>query len=142
MTHISTFISLIACMTLAVSAYVVFTDKTQGNILNNFPRVSSCHFSGSHLMTDLQLQDDTLINVARFSFGLNMFTTLPLELFVCREVSFWLLSFPSSIDTIVIRWLSSTSFHTKFLANNAISSLRRRYFTHLCLVSFELATSF
>jgi len=27
-----------------------------------------------------------MINVARFAFGLNMFTTLPLELFVCREV--------------------------------------------------------
>ncbi|TEB38377.1 AAAP amino acid permease [Coprinellus micaceus] len=67
-THISTFVSLIACTTLAVSAYVIFTDRTQGNILNNFP------------------QDDTLINVARFAFGLNMFTTLPLELFVCREV--------------------------------------------------------
>ena len=32
------------------------------------------------------LQNDTLINIARFCFGLNMFTTLPLELFVCREV--------------------------------------------------------
>ncbi|KAG1716628.1 hypothetical protein ID866_506 [Astraeus odoratus] len=31
--------------------------------------------------------NDTLINVARFCFGLNMFTTLPLELFVCREVT-------------------------------------------------------
>ncbi|KAF9531648.1 amino acid transporter [Crepidotus variabilis] len=67
-THISTFISLISCMTLAISAYLVFTNKTQGNILNNFPR------------------NNTLINVARFSFGMNMFTTLPLELFVCREV--------------------------------------------------------
>ncbi|KAI0717196.1 amino acid transporter [Cerioporus squamosus] len=67
-THISTFISLVACSTLAISAYIVFTDKTQGNILNNFGRY------------------DTLINVARFCFGLNMFTTLPLELFVCREV--------------------------------------------------------
>ncbi|KAF5355086.1 hypothetical protein D9756_005283 [Leucocoprinus leucothites] len=67
-THVSTFLSLISCMTLAVSAYLVFTDKTQGNILNNFP------------------EDDTLINVARFAFGMNMFTTLPLELFVCREV--------------------------------------------------------
>ncbi|KAF8345834.1 amino acid transporter [Amanita rubescens] len=67
-THISTFISLVSCMTLAVSAYLVFTDKTHGNILNNFPG------------------NDTVINVARFCFGLNMFTTLPLELFVCREV--------------------------------------------------------
>ncbi|KAL6310332.1 amino acid transporter [Sparassis latifolia] len=67
-THISTFVSLVACCTLAISAYLVFTDKTQGNILNNFA------------------PDDTVINVARFCFGLNMFTTLPLELFVCREV--------------------------------------------------------
>ncbi|KAF9460695.1 AAAP amino acid permease [Collybia nuda] len=67
-THVSTFVSLVCCTTLAVSAYMVFTDKTQGNILNNFS------------------SNDTLINVARFCFGLNMFTTLPLELFVCREV--------------------------------------------------------
>jgi sodium-coupled neutral amino acid transporter 11 len=55
-------------MTLAISAFLVFTDRTQGNILNNFPA------------------EDPIINVARFCFGLNMFTTLPLELFVCREV--------------------------------------------------------
>ncbi|EGN99764.1 hypothetical protein SERLA73DRAFT_88414 [Serpula lacrymans var. lacrymans S7.3] len=67
-THISTAISLVACCTLAISAFWVFTDRTQGNILNNFSR------------------SDTIINVARFCFGLNMFTTLPLELFVCREV--------------------------------------------------------
>ncbi|TFK26467.1 amino acid transporter [Coprinopsis marcescibilis] len=67
-THISTFASLICCFTLANAGYLTFTDKTQGNILNNFPNTS------------------TLINVARFCFGLNMFTTLPLELFVCREV--------------------------------------------------------
>ncbi|KAF8893326.1 transmembrane amino acid transporter protein-domain-containing protein [Infundibulicybe gibba] len=67
-THISTALSLVSCATLAVSAFVVFTDKTQGNILNNFSR------------------GDTMINIARFAFGLNMFTTLPLELFVCREV--------------------------------------------------------
>ncbi|KAH0827502.1 transmembrane amino acid transporter protein-domain-containing protein [Lanmaoa asiatica] len=67
-THISTVISLVACCILAISAFWVFTDKTRGNILNNFS------------------PNDTLINVARFCFGLNMFTTLPLELFVCREV--------------------------------------------------------
>ncbi|KIM26967.1 hypothetical protein M408DRAFT_175835 [Serendipita vermifera MAFF 305830] len=67
-THVSTFLSLVSCCTLAISAFLVFTDKTQGNILNNFP------------------PNDTLINVARFCFGMNMFTTLPLELFVCREV--------------------------------------------------------
>lgn len=39
-THISTFFSLISCSVLAISAYWVFTNKTQGNILNNFPAVS------------------------------------------------------------------------------------------------------
>jgi len=67
-THISTLFSLVSCCILAISAFWVFTDRTQGNILNNFS------------------PNDTLINVARFCFGLNMFTTLPLELFVCREV--------------------------------------------------------
>ena len=38
-THVSTAMSLVACCTLAISAYVVFTDKTQGNILNNFSSV-------------------------------------------------------------------------------------------------------
>lgn len=46
-THISTAISLVACCTLAISAFLVFTDKTQGNILNNFAPVGalvlSCH---------------------------------------------------------------------------------------------------
>lgn len=67
-THVSTALSLAACLALAVSAFRVFTSKTEGNILNNFA------------------PDDAIINVARFCFGLNMFTTLPLELFVCREV--------------------------------------------------------
>lgn len=39
-THISTVISFFACSTLAISAFWTFTDKTQGNILNNFPPVS------------------------------------------------------------------------------------------------------
>lgn len=38
-THVSTVISLVCCIVLAVSAFVVFTDKTQGNILNNFAPV-------------------------------------------------------------------------------------------------------
>ncbi|KAF9244905.1 amino acid transporter [Melanogaster broomeanus] len=53
-THISTAISLVACCTLGVSAFWVFTEKTEGNILNNFS------------------PNDTLINVARFCFGLNI----------------------------------------------------------------------
>ena len=73
-THISTGVSLVACMIMALGGFIVFGEKTRGNILNNFPR------------------DDVLVNFARFCFGFNCFTTLPLELFVCREVTlnfFW-----------------------------------------------------
>ncbi|KAI9251936.1 transmembrane amino acid transporter protein-domain-containing protein [Phascolomyces articulosus] len=67
-THYSMTLSFVTCTVLAVSGYLVFTDETAGNILNNFP------------------PDNVLINVARLAFGINMFTTLPLEAFVCREV--------------------------------------------------------
>ncbi|KAI8388527.1 transmembrane amino acid transporter protein-domain-containing protein [Radiomyces spectabilis] len=67
-THWSMTIAFVTCFVLAVSGYLVFTDKTAGNILNNFP------------------PDNVLINIARLAFGLNMFTTIPLEAFVCREV--------------------------------------------------------
>jgi sodium-coupled neutral amino acid transporter 11 len=67
-THMSTGISLVFCLVLAVIGYQTFTDKTQGNVLNNFPK------------------DNTFINVARLCFGMNMFTTFPLEHLVAREV--------------------------------------------------------
>ncbi|KFH64853.1 hypothetical protein MVEG_09582 [Podila verticillata NRRL 6337] len=67
-THMSMAVSLFACLVLALSGFLAFSDKTQGNILNNFP------------------SDNFIINIARFCFGVNMFTTLPLENFVCREV--------------------------------------------------------
>ncbi|CAE6449029.1 unnamed protein product [Rhizoctonia solani] len=67
-THVAAGLSLVACLTMAVPAFLVFTDRTQGNVLNNFP------------------QNDAVINVARFCFGANMVTTTPMELMVCREV--------------------------------------------------------
>ncbi|KAG8747172.1 hypothetical protein FRC10_002221 [Ceratobasidium sp. 414] len=67
-THVAAGVSLVACLTLAIPAFLVFTNKTQGNVLNNFP------------------QGDTVINIARFCFGANMVTTTPMELMVCREV--------------------------------------------------------
>lgn len=67
-THYSTGISMLACMLMALAGFLTFGDKTLGNVLNNFPA------------------DNTMVNVARLCFGLNMLTTLPLEAFVCREV--------------------------------------------------------
>lgn len=67
-THFSTGISFVFCLIMALTGFMVFKDKTQGNVLNNFP------------------SDNFMVNIARFCFGLNMLTTLPLECFVCREV--------------------------------------------------------
>lgn len=67
-THYSTGIAC-ACLTaMSVAGYWTFEEKTLGNVLNNFP------------------ENDTFVNIARFAFGVNMFTTFPLEAFVCREV--------------------------------------------------------
>lgn len=68
-THYSTFVSLVACLIMAMVGFLTFGDKTKGNVLNNFP-------PQGHLM----------VQIARLCFGLNMLTTLPLECFVCREV--------------------------------------------------------
>jgi solute carrier family 38 (sodium-coupled neutral amino acid transporter), member 11 len=48
-THVSTVVSLIACATMAISGYVVFTDRTQGNILNNFSPVRPLYLQLSDL---------------------------------------------------------------------------------------------
>lgn len=47
-THVSVALSLVACSTMAVAGYVVFTDKTQGNILNNFPLVRTVSHTTTH----------------------------------------------------------------------------------------------
>lgn len=64
---------MVACLLMALAGYLTFGDKTVGNVLNNLP------------------SDNTMVNVARLCFGLNMLTTLPLEAFVCREVmlNYW-----------------------------------------------------
>jgi sodium-coupled neutral amino acid transporter 11 len=59
---------MVACLLMAVAGFLTFGDKTAGNVLNNFPT------------------NNIMVNIARFCFGLNMLTTLPLEAFVCREV--------------------------------------------------------
>ncbi|KAI9744345.1 MAG: Translation factor guf1 mitochondrial, partial [Chaenotheca gracillima] len=36
-THYSTGISMLACLTMAIAGFLTFRDKTEGNVLNNFP---------------------------------------------------------------------------------------------------------
>jgi sodium-coupled neutral amino acid transporter 11 len=66
--HISCAISGFVCAVMGVCGFLNFGDKTKGNILNNFPK------------------DDWIVNIARLCFGLNMITTLPLEIYVIREI--------------------------------------------------------
>lgn len=66
--HISCLISGFVCALMGVCGFLNFGGKTKGNILNNFP------------------SDDWIVNIARLCFGLNMITTLPLEIYVVREV--------------------------------------------------------
>lgn len=53
-THYSTAIAAIAAVSMSLAGYWSFTDKTLGNVLNNFP------------------PDDVMVNLARFCFGMNM----------------------------------------------------------------------
>jgi sodium-coupled neutral amino acid transporter 11 len=46
-THYSTSISMIACLVMAMAGFITFGDKTQGNVLNNFPK------------------DNVMVNIAR-----------------------------------------------------------------------------
>lgn len=74
---------------MALSGFLTFGSLTSGNVLNNFP-------------------DSTIVNVARFCFGLNMLTTLPLEAFVCREVMvnyFW----PQNSEAELVDGVNSTA---------------------------------
>ncbi|SCV03104.1 LANO_0G02168g1_1 [Lachancea nothofagi CBS 11611] len=68
LTHFSCFIAMVFCFVMGYTGFLVFKNKTKGNILNNFPG------------------NDHVINVARFCFGFNMLTTFPLEIFVLRDV--------------------------------------------------------
>ncbi|KAL6714924.1 hypothetical protein ACLMJK_007184 [Lecanora helva] len=74
-THFSTFTSMLACLAMALAGFLSFGDKTQGNILNNFPRDNSM-VNIARLYVDLKQTSSTLSETSLF--GLNMLTTLPL----------------------------------------------------------------
>jgi len=86
-THYSTFVSLLACLVMALSGFLTFGDLTKGNILNNLPS-----------------QGNVIVQIARLCLGLNMLTTLPLECFVCREVmnNYWFPEEPYQLNRHLI----------------------------------------
>lgn len=77
---------MLACLLMALAGFLTFGNLTQGNVLNNFPA------------------DNTMVNIARLCFGLNMLTTLPLEAFVCREVmlNYWFPGEPFNMNLHLI----------------------------------------
>ncbi|KAI4599175.1 hypothetical protein KJ359_002134 [Pestalotiopsis sp. 9143b] len=85
-THYSAGVSMAACLLVALVGFLTFGDKTQGNVLNNFA------------------SDNSMVNIARLCFGLNMLTTLPLEAFVCREVmlNYWFPGEPFNMNLHLI----------------------------------------
>jgi len=98
-------------MLMALSGFLTFGDRTLGNVLNNFPA------------------DNTMVNVARLCFGLNMLTTLPLEAFVCREVMFNYY-FPNEPFNMNLHLIFSTSL--------VVSAMALSLFTCDLGVIFEL----
>lgn len=68
LTHISCLVAMAACGGMGLGGFAIFGNLTKGNVLNNFS------------------PSDTAANVARLLFGLNMLTTIPLEVFVVRDV--------------------------------------------------------
>ncbi|TPX54398.1 hypothetical protein PhCBS80983_g05939 [Powellomyces hirtus] len=108
-TRLSTGLSLLSCLILACGGYLVFTNKTHANILNNFP------------------PDHVLINIARVAFGANMFLTFPLECFVCREVIYnyvWAHpSAPDSISHLEVNNAVDTKTHVAITAGLSLSAM-------------------
>ena len=67
-TRRSLVIAVVLCMLMAVPGYMVFRDKTDPNLLNNYPG------------------DDTVMNVVRSLYAFTMVLTFPMCFNVCRAV--------------------------------------------------------
>lgn len=118
-THWSTGVSMVACITMGLGGFLIFKDKTKGNILNNFP------------------PDDVLANIARFCFGLNMLTTLPLEIFVCREVILNYFYPPSPEDAI----RDDDNHNSQHEENTSLFVLNRHFVVTTVLVFCAMTVS-
>ncbi|KAL9617999.1 MAG: hypothetical protein Q9160_007247 [Pyrenula sp. 1 TL-2023] len=123
-THLSTLISLLACLAMGLAGLLTFGSKTQGNVLNNFPMNGNTNNTPSNSTTSAA---NPLVLIARLCFGLNMLTTLPLECFVCREVMTNFFLSPSS-STITSppsspsnpAWKPQLSTHIHFLLTTTL----------------------
>ena len=88
---------------MSLSGFLTFGSLTDGNVLNNFP-------------------SSPMVNLARFCFGLNMLTTLPLEAFVCREVMVNFFAKPSTSDAAAADPHDSPAHHSSTLLHVGLTT--------------------
>lgn len=92
-THVSVGSALIISAAFAVAGYSTFTGYTQGTAQRRWSKPQmewdffNLIFSGD--IFENYCRDDNLATFGRFSFGLSIVTTFPLECFVTREVQRW-----------------------------------------------------
>ncbi|CAF1145485.1 unnamed protein product [Adineta steineri] len=86
-TLITTTIAFAFAITYALTGYIVFGQRTEGDLLENY-----CHW-------------DTLINIARLIYAINIMLTFPLECLVCRQV----------IEILCSQWINFNSDRSHYI---------------------------
>ncbi|CAF1673565.1 unnamed protein product [Adineta ricciae] len=91
-TLITTTVAFIFAVMYALTGYIVFGQQTEGDLLENY-----CHW-------------DTLINIARLIYAINIMLTFPLECLVCRQV----------IEILGNKWLNFSSDRRHYIITSLI----------------------
>ncbi|CAF1108371.1 unnamed protein product [Rotaria sordida] len=86
-TLITSIVAFIFAVTYALTGYIVFGQQTEGDLLENY-----CHW-------------DTLINIARLIYAINIMLTFPLECLVCRQV----------IEIVCSKWINLSSDRSHYM---------------------------
>jgi sodium-coupled neutral amino acid transporter 11 len=91
-TLITTTVAFLFAVTYALTGYIVFGQQTEGDLLENY-----CHW-------------DTLINIARLIYAINIMLTFPLECLVCRQV----------IEIVYSKWTNLNSIRNHYIITSFI----------------------
>ncbi|CAM2697009.1 unnamed protein product [Rotaria socialis] len=86
-TSLTATIAFVFAAAYALTGYIVFGQQTEGDLLENY-----CHW-------------DTLINIARLIYAINIMLTFPLECLVCRQV----------IEIVCSKWTSFSSDRNHYI---------------------------
>lgn len=91
-TIITTTTAFTFAIAYALTGYIVFGQQTEGDLLENY-----CHW-------------DTIINIGRLIYAINIMLTFPLECLVCRQV----------IEILLNQWINFTSDRSHYLLTSLI----------------------